>query len=121
MAVTNTGQRTSDEVVQLYLATPDATVPAPRLRLAAFARVSSLAPGQTARVQLTVAAAARAVMSAAGARAKGDAIYAAGAEQQVEPGRLLVHVGGGQPGPATATLNTTVVIHGEATRLSECV
>ena len=119
VAVANTGGVASDEVVQLYVETPDATVPAPRLRLAAFARVH-VAAGATTTVRLAVGAAARAVMSAKGAAATGDAIYTEAADEQViEPGRLVIHVGGGQPGFGAATLNTTVAIEGGA-RLVDC-
>ena len=45
VAVRNTGSRVADEVVQLYVKTPNATVPAPQVRLADFARVQ-LAPGE---------------------------------------------------------------------------
>ena len=58
-------------------------------------------------------------MSAAGASATGDAIYAASAEQVLEPGRLVLHVGGGQPG-AAPTLNATVAIQGATTKLLAC-
>ena len=83
-------------------------MPAPRLRLAAFARVH-VAAGATTTVRLAVGAAARAVMSAKGAAATGDAIYhaiytEAADEQVIEPGRLVIHVGGGQPGFGAATL-----------------
>ena len=116
--VANTGGVACDEVVQLYVSTPDATVPAPRRRLAAFARVH-LAAGARTTVRLAVAAEARAVMSAAGAIATGDAIYAASSEQVLEPGRLVLHVGGGQP-DAAPTLNATVAIQGTTTKLLAC-
>ena len=35
----NTGAVDSDEVVQLYIKQPEATVPVPQVRLAAFSRV----------------------------------------------------------------------------------
>jgi beta-glucosidase len=43
--VTNTGQRTGDEVVQLYVRHPDATVPRPIKELKGFKRIR-LAPGE---------------------------------------------------------------------------
>ncbi len=53
--VTNTGtEYYSDEVVQVYVAQPQASVPVPQIRLAAFNRVLSIAPGQTVTVQLVI-------------------------------------------------------------------
>ena len=53
VAVTNAGAMDSDEVVQVYVSQPDASVPAPRIRLAAFARVHIRA-GQTVTVPLAI-------------------------------------------------------------------
>ena len=78
--MTNTGVVASDEVVQVYVTTPDAALPAPRLRLAAFSRVH-VAVGATVKVRLSVGVEARVLMSAEGASATGDAIYMAGAQQ----------------------------------------
>ena len=66
-------------------------VPAPQLRLAAFKRVSVPAGG-SARVSLSVAPGARALMSAAGAAMRGDAIYDAGGEMELQPGRVQLHL-----------------------------
>ena len=49
--VTNTGHRDGDEVVQLYVETPHASVPAPRIRLADFSRVA-IPKGATKTVTL---------------------------------------------------------------------
>ena len=47
-------------------------------------------------------------------------MFAAGAELMLEPGRLVIHVGGGQPGYKAQTLNTTITISGETTMLDNC-
>ncbi|GAA2279352.1 sugar hydrolase [Streptomyces ruber] len=51
--VTNTGDRTADEVAQLYVRAVDPSVPRPRRELAAHRRVT-LAPGASARLVLHV-------------------------------------------------------------------
>jgi beta-glucosidase len=51
--LTNTGQMPADEVVQLYVHRPDATVEWPEKELKAFARVG-LQPGQTRTVTLEI-------------------------------------------------------------------
>lgn len=55
VTVTNTGARHGAEVVQLYLHDPVAQVTRPEVRLIGFARVP-LAPGESARVRITVPA-----------------------------------------------------------------
>jgi len=91
--VCNTGARDSDEVAQLYLATPDGALPAPRVRLAGFERVAVRA-GACADVSWTVPPAARTAADDAGVLA-------------TQAGRVVLSVGGGQPafyaGAQTAT------------------
>jgi beta-glucosidase len=53
VAVTNTGSRTGDEVVQLYINDPVATITQPVRRLRGFQRVT-LEPGQTRKVSFTL-------------------------------------------------------------------
>jgi beta-glucosidase len=53
VTVKNTGTRAGDEVVQLYLRDPVASLSQPVRRLRGFERVT-LAPGQTQRVSFTV-------------------------------------------------------------------
>ncbi|GIV59099.1 MAG: hypothetical protein KatS3mg043_0188 [Rhodothermaceae bacterium] len=53
--VTNTGERTGDEVVQLYVQYPASSVPRPRLELKGFDRLT-LAPGETRTVVLRLPA-----------------------------------------------------------------
>mmetsp|Transcript_25328 Transcript_25328/g.84359 ORF Transcript_25328/g.84359 Transcript_25328/m.84359 type:complete len:316 (-) Transcript_25328:173-1120(-) len=95
VTVTNTGSVASDEVVQVYLKQPDATVPAPRVRLGAFERIKRLAPGASIAVKLSVPPEARAVVH--GGEATGEAVFAASAGVTLEKGRLEIFVGGGQP------------------------
>ena len=118
VTVTNTGKRTSDEVVQVYLMQPDATVPAPRVRLGAFKRVRNLAPAASVTVALSVPAEARAVVH--GGDATGDAIYAASAGLTLEKGRLEVFVGGGQPDHYEGRLSATTTIT-ETKKASVCM
>ena len=51
--VTNTGKVAGDEVIQVYVKTPNATVPAPNVRLAAFERIS-LQPYEWKMVSFTI-------------------------------------------------------------------
>jgi len=53
VTVTNTGDRAGAEVVQVYVADPQASVFRPEQELRAFAKVA-LAPGESARVSLTL-------------------------------------------------------------------
>jgi beta-glucosidase len=86
--VTNIGKVTSDEVVQVYAALPDATVPTPRVRLVAFQRVRDIVPGQSVVVTLIVRPDSHAVVL------EGSSVY--DADVAVQAGRLALSVGGGQ-------------------------
>ena len=80
----------ADEVVQLYVKTPGASVKAPRVRLADFARVA-IAAGETANVELVVAPKYFSVVKNEGnSRFWHPQIV-------VEAGDLELSVGGGQP------------------------
>ncbi len=79
VSVTNSGQRAADEVVQLYMRDPVASVARPRLELRGFKRVS-LDPGQTSSVEFTLDPAQVAVFQSPGV-------------WQIEPGQLIFHVG----------------------------
>eukprot|EP00936_MAST-01D_sp_MAST-1D-sp1_P000772 g772.t1 len=110
VAVRNTGSRVADEVVQLYVKTPNATVPAPQVRLADFTRVQ-LAPGEQQTVALRVAPKYLAVIRDEGR----DNFWAP--TIVVESGEVTLHVGGGQPdfaGSAGATLSASVRVETEA-------
>ncbi len=77
--VTNTGARAGDEVVQLYVRLPEASVTRPVRELKGFARVA-LAPGQTRRVTFHLPVAAL-------------GFYDRQMRFVVEPGRVDVMVG----------------------------
>lgn len=64
--VTNTGPRAGDEVVQLYMRDPVASVSRPVMQLRGFRRVA-LQPGETRRVHFTLTAAHFALWAQAGA------------------------------------------------------
>jgi len=55
--VTNTGKRTGDEIVQLYVRRPESTVARPLKELRGFRRIT-LRPGETVSVKLTLDASA---------------------------------------------------------------
>lgn len=77
--VTNGADRAVDEVVQLYMRDPVASVARPKLELRGFRRVR-LEPGQTRTVTFTVAAAQA-------------AIFDANQAWMIEAGELLFHAG----------------------------
>ena len=111
VSVTNTGAVDSDEVVQAYTKQPNATVAAPAVRLAAFARVH-VAAGATVTVAMQLLPETRAVVR--NGDAVGDAVYAASVDQVVEAGSLLVFVGGGQPGHYDGVVEAVAHIGGES-------
>ena len=52
--MTNTGSRTADEVVQLYVHKEKSRVKQPVMQLKSFVRLKDLAPGETAEAELIV-------------------------------------------------------------------
>eukprot|EP01051_Picozoa_sp_SAG22_P009236 SAG22_NODE_755_length_7442_cov_2.270598_4_plen_304_part_00 len=103
VVVTNTGKVDSDEVVQLYVKTPNATVEAPRVRLADFARVH-IAAGATATVLLVVHPKYFSVVKNEGT----NSFWTPSIE--VEAGALAIHAGGGQPDFTDGVLSASVVV-----------
>ena len=85
--VRNVGDRAGDEVVQLYVADVEASVPVPIHQLQGFRRIN-LQPGESRRVTFTLAP-------------EQMVCYTDDGRPMVEPGRFLVSVGGGQPLPGT--------------------
>ena len=81
--VSNTGDRTGDEVVQLYVSDLKASVPVPIRQLAGFKRVH-LAPGQWETVAFALTPRQLSLIDSSGRRV-------------VEPGRFQVAIGGRQP------------------------
>ena len=104
--VTNTGAVAGEEVAQVYIATPQATVPAPKLQLAAFKRVGLLAPGAAAEVSLLVKPSSHFVVyEVSGAPWN--------ATRHIEQGVLLLWVGGVQP-EHTSAPDASVTVTGSS-------
>jgi beta-glucosidase-like glycosyl hydrolase len=99
-SVTNTGRRAGDEVVQLYLRDPIASVTRPVLELKGFTRVA-LEPGTTRRVEFVVSS---------------DVLSFAGPDlgRIVEPGTIEVKVGASS---ADIRLHGAVELVGETRRV----
>jgi beta-glucosidase len=102
--VENAGDRSGEEVVQVYVTDSEASVPVPIRSLAAFARVL-LEPGERRRVALTVPPLAFSLIDDSGRRV-------------VESGTFEIAVGGKQPGqlgPADAPTTESVAGRVEVT------
>jgi beta-glucosidase len=93
VSVTNTGDRDGAEVVQLYVSRPGSVGPIRALQ--GFQRVV-LKAGETRQVRFALDARALSVVDAAGARS-------------VEPGRVDLWIGGGQPGGRAGLVQATGV------------
>jgi beta-glucosidase len=111
VAVTNVGNVDSEEVVQLYVKQPQASVPAPNIRLAAFARVK-IPSKRSISVALSIAPAFHSVVYSA------DSIYQP-STLTVEAGPLEIYVGGGQPQYYAGHVSATVTIR-NTRKLLEC-
>lgn len=94
VSVTNTGRLSGDEVVQLYISYKDQTIKVPQQALKGFQRIT-LKAGETKTIKFTLDPAALAIPGA-----DGSAIY--------PKGKLLISVGGSQPGLSTRTISNTV-------------
>jgi beta-glucosidase len=94
-SVRNTGARTGDDVVQLYI-TPPAFEGAPRLALRGMQRVT-LQPGQSQQVVFKLSPRDLSFVTAQG-------------ERRLLPGRYEVSVGAGQPGTDAATVSAAYSI-----------
>ena len=84
VTVTNTGKRTGDEVVELYLADEKASTPRPVRQLEGFSRIS-LKPGESKVVELKLDPRQFSMINKTGKRV-------------IEPGYFTITVGGKQPG-----------------------
>jgi beta-glucosidase len=82
--VVNSGRRAGEEVVQLYVGDPEASVSVPIRSLAGFRRVA-LRPGERRTVSFTLSPRALSLLDA-------------GLRRVVEPGVFEISVGGKQPG-----------------------
>jgi beta-glucosidase len=96
VAVTNSGGRAGDEVVQLYLRHPDAPKPAPLHALRGFRRVH-LQPDETQTVVFELDHAAFELVDTDG-------------ERVLRPGRCQIFIGGGQPGTEATTVQGEVIL-----------
>ncbi len=90
VAVANTGKTAATEVVQLYVADNEASVPVPRCALKAFQRVP-LRPGQSRTVRFRITPEMLQMVNADG-------------EKVLEPGTFTVTVGGSSPGARSEAL-----------------
>jgi len=84
VTVTNTGKRTGDEVVELYLTDEKASTPRPVRQLEGFSRIS-LKPGESKVVELKLDPRQFSMINKTGKRV-------------IEPGYFTITVGGKQPG-----------------------
>jgi beta-glucosidase len=107
--VRNAGGRAGEEVVQLYVARKDASVPVPLRSLQGFKRIM-LNPGESQTVMFAVQPGQLSVLNKDFKRV-------------VEPGRIEIAVGGGQPGagdrfraPEAAVLTGTLRVEVSAAR-----
>jgi len=89
-------------VVQIYVRQPDATVPVPSIRLAAFERVPSIAPNEQRTVSLIITPEFHSAVL------DGTDIYQPTID--VQKGTLNIYVGGGQPDFFPGHLLTSVAI-----------
>ena len=101
MTVRNTGNMDGDEVVQLYVKQPAATVPVPQVRLADFER-GTIAKGSSVTVQLVIQPEFHSVVY--------DSSNIYQGQIAVEKGPLEIYVGGGQPLFYSGYVNTTVTV-----------
>jgi beta-glucosidase len=100
--VENAGQVAGEEVVEVYVGTAAATVPAPVRALAGIRRIA-LQPGERRRVTVTLTPRQLSLIDASGNRV-------------VEPGDYEISVGGKQPGfSGRADAATTSVVMGRFT------
>ena len=112
--VTNTGDLDGDEVVQVYIKQPDASVQVPQVRLADFERVT-IGKGDSVMVYLTVTPKFHSVVY--NSTNATDSWW--NPDTYIEKGNINVFVGGGQPKYYQGGLNTTVMISSSAA-LSSC-
>ena len=103
--VTNSGDRSGDEIAQLYITHLDAPVPVPLRQLAGFLRVP-LAAGEMRRVSFTVSARQLGFIDEEGRRI-------------LAPGRIRVSVGGRQPDRRSEELAGTAVLDAEVEVVGE--
>jgi beta-glucosidase len=100
VTVTNTGNRTGDEVVQVYITDREASAPVPIRKLVGFRRIS-LNAGASQKVTFTI-------------NPRELSLITNDTRRVIEPGIFEISVGGKQPGfSGTADAPTTKVITGQ--------
>ncbi len=102
LTVTNSGKRAGDEIVQLYINDPVASVTQPVKVLKGFERVS-LAPGQSRRVTFTLSA-------------NQFGFYDRAMEFVLEPGKINLMLGSSS---ADIRLQTSVEVEGKTTNIAK--
>ena len=112
--VMNTGLVDSDEVVQCYVKQPHASVPVPKVRLAAFARIH-LKSGEKQTVSMSIAPNTHTAVLTSPI---GEAVYTAASSVVVEAGTFEVYCGGGQPDYADTMQASVQVVF--SSKLMEC-
>eukprot|EP00730_Choanoeca_flexa_P007214 TRINITY_DN12297_c0_g2_i2.p1 TRINITY_DN12297_c0_g2~~TRINITY_DN12297_c0_g2_i2.p1 ORF type:complete len:901 (+),score=146.73 TRINITY_DN12297_c0_g2_i2:2-2704(+) len=108
--VTNTGDRDGDEIVQVYVKQPNASVPVPQVRLVAYTRVA-VAQGQTVSVKLSFPPKSHSIVP------WGTEFF--NPDLTVEAGPLRVYVGNGQPDHGTSVAKATIFIT-SSQQLEQC-
>ena len=106
--VRNAGKMAGDEVVQLYVSDPSAGVPVPIRSLAGVERVN-LKPGEKRTIKFTLTPRQMSIVTNEGRRI-------------LDPGRLNITVGGGQPGPrmsANAVVAGWFIVTGKPLEIPE--
>lgn len=105
--VTNTGERASEETVQLYVKDLEASVVVPKLELRGFQKLQ-LAPGESREISFTVTPRALSLIDEQGKR-------------RLEPGQFELSIGGSQPDRRSEQLTGTAVVRYELEIVGEAM
>merc|ERR1719476_1083565 len=112
--VENVGNVVGDEVVQMYVKQPDATVLVPQIRLGDFERIGDIGVGESRGAKLLLTPRYRSSVF----NETSEVWYEP--DIQIEKGTIELYVGGGQPdNPFKGYLKTTVEIM-KGAALSTC-
>lgn len=103
--VRNTSKIAGDEVVQLYVSDPESSVTVPVRSLAGVERIK-LRPGEKRTVKFDLTPRQMSVVMNDGKRV-------------LEPGRLDISVGGGQPGARSSSIAGSFTVSGNAIEIAE--
>jgi len=106
--VTNSGTKTGDEVVQLYISSPKQSYPVPTKSLQGYKRIRSLASGAKVTQTFTISAFSMHTPDNNGNR-------------YINPGAYTFYIGGRQPSSnVTGLLTGTFTVTGSSTLVSNC-